>query len=310
MSSIASVGTTQNNPNFLGTLLEIGQNETPFLVMLGGLGGAKPVVGVNFALNSNYALNSASQPSISEDDSITGATVSTYAKGQDENAVQIFQRKAEVSYANQSDSSTLSGVPNWAGNMDGSDAMSQQVEINLRQLAVDLNYTLLNGSYTKWSSSSTAAQSRGLSTAISSNTVDGGAASLTKDMFNTLVKKMVDAGAKLAGAVILVNSTYKQELSSLFALQERSSVIGGVAVDIIATDFGNLAVVYEPSVLQTEIVIADMSKLQLAVLPTRGQPLLVEATAKVGASDTTQIYGQFGLDYANEIFHGKIFNLA
>ena len=37
MASTSAVGTTQNNPNYLGMVFEAGQNATPFLNMVGGL---------------------------------------------------------------------------------------------------------------------------------------------------------------------------------------------------------------------------------------------------------------------------------
>jgi len=309
--SISGNGTTQNNPNYLGVLFEIGQNATPFLNMVGGTNGARPVNGVNFALNTNYVLDAAAQPTISEDASVTGATASTFAQTQDENAVQIFQRVAEVSYANASDISTLGGVPNWAGNQNVTDKEAAQIERNLRQMAKDLEYTMFNGAYTKWTVSNTASGTRGVSTAITTNSVDAAVATLDKAMFNSLTKSMADNGAELDNGqcAIMVNSGYKQALSDLFVLQERSFEIGGYAVDTIATDFGMLAVQYAPQVSATEILIVDVSKCSLAVLPTMGEALYIEELAKDGASSKTQIYGQFGMDYGHETFHGKITNL-
>lgn len=308
--SIAGYGTTQNNPNYLGVLFEIGQNATPFLNMVGGINGARPVSGVNFALNTNYVLDTAAQPSISEDASVSGATPSTFAQTQDENAIQIFQRVAEVSYANASDISTLAGVPNWAGNQNVTDKEAAQIERNLRQMAKDLEFTMFNGSYTKWTASNTASQTRGVSTAMTSNVIDG-TAGLDKAMFNSLTRSMAENGAELDNGqcAIMVNAEYKQALSELFVLQERSFNIGGVAVDTIATDFGMLAVQYAPQVATDEILIVDVSKCSLAVLPTMGEGLYVEELAKDGASSKTQLYGQFGMDYGHEVFHGKINNL-
>jgi len=311
--SISGYGTTQNNPNYLGVLFEVGQNATPFLNAVGGINGARPVSGVNFALNTNYSLDTASQPSISEDASVSGVTPTTYDQNQDENAVQIFDRIAQVSYANSSDISTLAGVPNWAGENQVTDKMGAQVTRNLRQIAVDLEYTMFNGVYTKWTASGTASGSRGVSTAITTNSVDALGATLDKTLFNSLTKSMADNGAELDNGMtaIMVNSTYKQALSDLFVLQERSFDMGGTAVDSIATDFGILPVIYAPQVVQTEVLIVDVSKCSLAVLPTAdGQALKVEPLAKNGASDRTQLYLQAGMDYGHEIYHGKVTNLA
>jgi len=310
--AISGYATTENNPNYLGVLFEIGQNATPFLNAVGGINGARAVSSVNFALNTNYQLATASQPAISEDAAVSGVTPTTFDQNQDENSVQIFDRIAQVSYANSSDISTLAGVPAWQGENQVTDKMGAQVTRNLRQMAVDLEYTMFNGVYTKWTASGTAAGTRGISTAMTTNVVDG-TAGLDKAMFNTLTRTMADNGAELDNGMtaIMVNSKYKQALSELFVLQERSFDMGGVTADSIATDFGILPVIYAPKVAQSEILIVDVSKCSLAVLPTAdGQALKVEPLAKNGASDRTQLYLQAGMDYGHEIFHGKINNLA
>ena len=310
MANVSAIGTTQNDPNYLGVLFEIGQNKTPLLNMIGGTQGARGVNGWNFALNSNYALETASQPSISEDASTTAPTATTYVRAQDENAIQIFQRTAQITYADDSDYSTLSGVPSMAGFNAVTDKKAFQVASNLRQVSVDLEYTLINGAYVKKTASGTASKSKGLTNAITTNVIDASAGTLTSAIFNSLTKKMVDNGADLDGSVILVNSTYKQKLSELFALQERSNTVGGVNVEVIATDFGNLNVVYTPQVAQTELFIVDIAVCSVAVLPTNGQALVVEELAKTGASQPIQIYAQLGFDYGIELSHGKITNLA
>ena len=312
MASIAAVGTTQNNPNYLGMVFATGQNARPFTTMLGGLGGAKPVNAWNFPLNSNYTLDPASQPSISEDDSVTGAAVSTYARSQDENAIQIFQRKVSLSYANQSDVSTLAGVPNWQGLNEVTDKESEQIAINLEQLGNDLEYTLLNGTYVKKTASNVASQTRGMLEACTSNAIDAGAVALTSTIMDSLTKSMADNGAQLSNGscVIFANSTQKIAITEAYKLAERSTSFGGVNVENVITNFGILPVVYTPQMPQDEILIADMSLVSLSVLPYNGQALVVEELAKVGAADTMQMYLQAGLEYGIESRHGKITNLA
>lgn len=312
MANVNAIGTTQNNPNYLGILFEIGQNATPLLNMIGGLGGARATSTWNFPMNSNYALETASQPSISEDASVTSPTARTYVRDQGKNAIQIFQSTAQLTYADESDTSTLAGIPGLNGVNAVTDKRAFQVQTHLRQLAVDLEYTFINGLYVEKTASGTASQSRGLSTGMSTNVVDALGATLDATLFNTLTKTMVDNGANLSNGqcVILVNSKYKQVLSTLFGLQERSNVIGGVNVEVINTDFGQLNVVYTPQVAQTEVLIADMSVIAPVVLPTNGQALVVEELAKTGASQPIQIYTQMGLDYGIERLHGKITNLA
>lgn len=312
MASINAVATTQNNPNYLGMVFATGQNARPFTTMLGGLGGAKPVNAWNFPLNSNYTLDPASQPSISEDASVTGAPVSTYARTQHENSIQIFQYKLGLSYANQSDISTLAGVPNWQGENEVTDKEAEQIAIHLEQLGNDLEYTLLNGTYVKKTASNVASTTRGMLEACTSNSIDAGAVALTSTIMDSLTKSMADNGAQLnnGSCVIFANSTQKIAITEAYKLAERSTSFGGVNVENVITNFGILPVVYTPQMPQSEILIADMSLVSLSVLPYKGQALVVEELAKTGASDSMQMYLQAGLEYGIESRHGKITNLA
>lgn len=312
MASTSAVGTTQNNPNYLGMLFKVGQDETPFLNMLGGINGARPVSSAEFALNSNYALNAASQNTVSEDDSTSAGTPNTYARSQDTNAIQVMKYSIDVSFKNESDISTLAGVPAWAGPNYVTDKRAEQIAANMEQMAIDLDYSCVNGTYVTAATSAINAKTRGIIEACTTNAIDASAAALSKTLVNNLTKTMVDNGARLKNGkcVIHVNSSKKQELTDIFGLQDRSGVVGGVNVEMLKTDFGDLPVIYNPSIPQNTVLIADMSICSLAVLPVRGQAVLLQKTAQVGASEPYMLYGQFGLDYGIEFRHGVITNLA
>lgn len=312
MSSISAVATTQNNPNYLGQVFKIGEDRTPFLTMIGGLQGANPVNSWNYALNSNYELNTASQSTQSEDDAIAGATATTYARAQDENSCELKLYKMSVSYANESDYSTLAGVPAWAGPNFNTDKLTEQVTAHTEQLALDMDFALINGVYVKKTASSVVSKTRGILTACTTNKIDASGGALTKTNFNAIIKTMADNNAKLNNGkiVIHVNSSKKQELTALFGLQERSNSVGGVNVEVIATDFGNLNVVYNPTIPQDSVLIADMSVCSLRILPVMGQAVILEQLGKVGASTDYQLYCQYGMDYGIESRHGLLTNLA
>ena len=312
MASIAGPSTTSNDPNYLGMLFLTGQNERPFTAMLGGIGGAKPVNTVNYPLNSNYSLNTASQKTQSEDTAATSSGSTSYARVQAENTIQIMKEEIDSTYANQSDVSTLAGLPNWMGDNPVTDKEAQQVALHLEQMANDLEFSLIQGTYVKKTASNVNSKTRGMLEACTSNAIDGGAIALTSTIFDSLTKTMADNGANLGNGqcVVFVNSSQKIAITDAYKLAERSTNVGGVNVETIVTNFGNLGVVYTPQMPQDEILVADMSIVSLAVLPYKGQALVLEDLAKDGASDRQMLYLQAGLDYGLESKHGKITNLA
>jgi len=312
MPTINTYGTTENNPNYLGTLLEIGQGQTPLLQLLGGLGNAMPTGGRNYAMSKYYDTGAPSQPTISEDTALAPSNITTITDEQAENSTQIFQELAQVTYGNESDSNTLAGVPLLGGGTTRVSAIDDQIAKKMRKMAKDLNFTCWNGVYQKWDQDSVASGTRGISNALATNVVDGAAAALDKAIFNSLTKIMADNGSLEQGgsSIIGVNSSQLQALNDIYGIAERSFEIGGTTLDTINTSFARLPIMYDPNIAQDEIIIFDSSFVNLRVMPTKGQPLLVEELARTGAGEQYQLYGQFGIDYGQESLHGKLTNLA
>ena len=104
MANAAETTNIWNCPNYVGEIYQIGGKKTPFLNMIGGLqgGNVKTIGDFEFTLAQPWALENASQPAISETDSLTAPTPTTYVRGQDKNTVQIFQEQVSISYAKQS----------------------------------------------------------------------------------------------------------------------------------------------------------------------------------------------------------------
>jgi hypothetical protein len=87
--------------------------------------------------------------------------------------------------------------------------------------------------------------------------------------------------------------------------------VGGYNIKQIETDFAELGIVWAPQVPAATLLIADLS-----VCSPGGRPvpekgvLFYEELSKTGASENGQIYGQIGLDYGPEEYHGTITGLA
>lgn len=317
MANVSAAANTFNLPNYVGELFLVGGNQTPFLTMIGGLSnGGRAVAGWEYPVSVEEALNTAAQPDITETASLTAPTPTTYVPTQTTNVCQIFQRQVSVSYARMSDNATLSGL-SLLGTNPITDPVEHQKMRNLEQIAVDVEYTMLNGTYQRAAAavSGGAAEKsnkmRGIITAITTNVVAAGG-TLTKAHINTLVASMADHGAPFKNAVLFGNSTVKQVITGLFGTTPLGAVpqsrnVGGLNIETIVTDFGEIGVVYDRYVPAGTLLIADLAfvtPVSLAV-PGKGH-MFYEPLSKTGAGESGQYYGQIGLAYGPEVYHGKI----
>lgn len=316
MASISAVANSFNCPNYLGELFLVGQNQTPFLNMIGGLsGGGKQVASFEFPISQEWSLDAGAQPSVSETASLTAPTPSTYARSQKYNTVQIFHKAVTVSYAKQSQVGALSGI-NVEGTNVVRDEKSFQINANLKQIAKDAEHTFINGVYQAAANAETAAQTRGMLSAITTNLVHNAtAAALTTAMIKTLIRTMANNGCPFTSPVLFAGGTKVQEISELFKADNNFTsgdrTIGGVAVKTILTDFCELGVVWCPAMPNSAVMVADMSYVSPVFLPVPGKGFLFyEELSKTGAAEKGQLYGQMGLDHGVEMFHGKITGLT
>jgi len=318
MANVNAIATSWNCPNYTGELYLIGANQTPFLNMIGGLqgGGIRTIADFQFPLAQPWALESAAQPAVTETASLTAPNPWTYVRDQDVNTVQIFHRAVTVSYAKQSvvgqvvaDATTklvdINGIQPVQNEKDF------QISAHMRQIAVNVDYTFLNGQYAQATSASVAAKSRGIITAATTNTVDASAADLSKPLMDTLLRGMATNGAEFVNVVIFCNAFQKQKLSDIYGYAPQDRNVGGYNINQIETDFAVLGVVWAPNVPVGTLLIADLSVCAPVFLPVPEKGVLFyEELSKTGAAEKGQIYGQIGLDYGPEEYHGTITNLS
>jgi hypothetical protein len=318
MANTNNAATVWNCPNYTGELFLIGANQTPFLNMIGGLQGERirVVKDFQFPLAQPWALEDASQPAITETASLTAPNPWTYVRGQDVNTCQIFQRTVSVSYAKSSVTGQITADPT-TGLVDGSNdqpVMSEldfQISAHMRQIAVNVDYTFLNGAYQQSTSAAVAAKTRGIITACASNTVNASAAALSKTLVDSLLRTMAGNGAEFVNPVLFVNALNKQRLSEIYAYAPADRNVGGYNIEQIETDFAKIGVVWAPHVPAATLLIADLAFCSPVFLPIPEKGVLFyEDLAKTGAATTGQIYGQIGIDYGPEEYHGTITNLA
>lgn len=317
-ANVNAIATTWNCPNYTGELYLIGANQTPFLNLIGGLqGGAIRTVGdFQFSLAQPWALEAASQPEITETASVTAPNPWTYVRDQDVSTVQIFQRAVSVSYAKQSvvgqvvaDATT--SLQDLTGIQPVQNERDFQISAHMRQISVNVDFTFLNGAYQKATSAAVAAKTRGIITAASSNTVDASAAALSKTLIDQLLRTMAGNGAEFINPVVFVNAFQKQKISDIYGYAPEDRNIGGFNIKQVETDFAILGIVWAPNVPTNTLLIADLSVCAPVFLPVPEKGVLFyEELSKTGAAEKGQIYGQIGLDYGPEEYHGTITNLA
>lgn len=314
MANVTGQGNTFNLPNYTGELFQFGQQDTPFLNLIGGIsGGNMPVIeSTEFALNQGYELNEATQPAISETASATAPAATHYKRAQETNVVQIFQRAIDVTYSKMGNANTIAGINVLGQTQPVRNEKDFQIAANLKQIAKDANYTFLQGVYAKAENAGTANKTRGILSAITTNVVNNsGETELTKDMLDELFRNAAVDGFDWSNATIFVDAYNKQMISKLYAKVPDDRTIGGANIEQIYTDFGKVMVVFEP-LMKGTLGLFNMNVIKPVFrnIVGKGAGVFYEDLAKVGASERGQLYGEMGLDYGSERFHGKITNLT
>lgn len=312
-TNVTGTGTTWNLPNYSGELFTASQINTPFLTMIGGLtNGGASTSNFEFPTYSDYDLPAASQPAISENASLTAPQAEEVTRGQASNVTQIFQEAISISYHKQSNSGRLEGI-NTAGQQNNAPSERDfQIARKLEKVARDVNYTFINGVYQKATDATVANKTRGMFELASSvNTVDAAAAQLDKALIDGLLLEMFSNGAKFENMVLFTNGSQKQRISNIYGYAPQDRNVGGVNIQQIETDFGNIGIVLDRMVPNNQIGLFEMSEIAPVFQPVPGKGnFFYEELAKTGAAEEGQLYGQIGLAHGPAWLHGSITNLA
>lgn len=315
MPGITGMGTTFNLPNYVGELFQITPSDTPLLSAIGGLTGGKQADQKLFEWQT-FDLKAPSIPAHLEGQNAPTATARTRQNIQ--NVVQIFHEAVEVSYTKQAATGQRNGLP---GNNPVNDEMSWQVMQHLKQLARDIEYTFINGTYALPADNATARKTRGLLQAIATNVValDGGSGAAKAlaegDVLDLMQSVWTNGGIQEAEAATLIcNAGVKRQLTKIFVTdkgyKEQSRNVAGVSVQTIETDFGRVNIMLNRYMPTNQLAVASLDVVAPVFLMIPGKGFLFEEPlAKVGAKDHSQIYGEIGLEYGWEGQHGKITNI-
>ncbi len=313
MANVMGTGTVFNLPNFAGQLYSATPAVTPFLNLIRD----KAVKTDNFQFSTGveYSHEAASQPAISENDSLTAPASVSYVRSQNTNVTQIFHEKISVTYAKQSSGGRLSGVTSSSEGNCAPNELDFQTARAIEKIARDVEYTFLNGVYQLAENSAQANKTRGM-LAAAGTVIDCENAAMTQNFLNRAFKTAFDAGADFTDMVLICNSAIKQNLSTIYASQAGFNLpdsrnIGGVNLTVIETDFGPVRILIDRFMPAGVLLGADLSCIRPVEqdVPDKGN-FFREPLSKTGAAEEYQIFGQIGLDHGPAWKHFKIVNIA
>ena len=310
MGAVSGLGDSYDLPNYVGELFNITPNDTPFLSAIGGMTGGKSVTSKQFTWQT-VDNATAAQTVVAEG---ADATFAERSRSEVTNVTQIMQYGVNVSYTKQAATGNLSGE-SILGNQPVQDELAFQLDMAMKRAARDIEFSFLQGTYVADTDVSTARKTRGMLAAISTNERAAAGGALAQGDVDNVLKQMADSGAPFEQPVMFANAFQKQKLSSIFSsalsLAPRDRNIGGVNITTIETDFGEIGIVYNRHVPADDIVIADLAYCKPVFLDIPGKGhFFAEPLAQTGSAYKFQIYGEVGLEYGPEQFHGKITNLA
>ena len=321
MAGITGLGTTYNLPNYVGELFAASPEDTPLLSAIGGLTGGESVGSTLFEWQG-YDLRDAADDRQRLEGADAGAG-DARVRYNASNVLEIHQEAVAISYTKQGaiKQRGLSGAAVQLGSTAiPADELAWQLAQQFKQIARDVEKTLITGQFANPATNATARKTRGLLQAIATNVVAAPASTttnmwdgVTDDVIGDLMQKAWESGGLQEGATrtIIVNAAAKRRLSKIFIkdanYQESTRNIGGVNLQTIETDFGRCNIMLNRYMPVNKLVAVSLEDLQPAFLEIPGKGhFFAEPLAKTGASDKVQIYGEIGLNYGNERKHAVL----
>ncbi len=192
MAGITGMGTTFNLPNYAGELFQLTPDDTPLLSAIGGLTGGGMTTAVEFEWQTSDLRDPAQRVQV---EGATAPTAEERVRANVRNLAQIHQSKVSVSYTKQAafgQLATPGSAPFRSVNGDNpiSTELDWQIAQELKSIALDVNFSFINGRFSNPTTNATARKTRGLLEAITTNriaraTVVTGATSATDTVTST-----------------------------------------------------------------------------------------------------------------------------
>lgn len=211
---------------------------------------------------------------------------------------------------------TLSGA-----NIAGQQANPQteldfQVGNKLRKMARSIEKTFIQGVYNKATTDATVNKTRGMNAAITKNVVAASSAPLDIWLVNDLVQKIRDNGGDISNLVLWLDTVSLNQLNG--SAIENGVEMGqaynseyGIQVKDLLLPIGRVRTALGEFIPAGTAFAFNFDVISPVEQPVPGKGnFFLEPLSKTGAGEQYQLFGQIGLDYGNELFHGKITGLS
>ncbi len=271
---------------------------------------------VEFVLGQEYANEEGDIPEISETDSLTAPDPTYITRSQNSNVTQIFQESIAISYAKQSNMGTLAGVNIAGQTANPQNELDFQISNKMQKIGRSIEKTFLKGTYNKATADDQANKTRGMYEAITQNVVAAGEKPLNLWLIEQVVKKIADANGDVSNLYVWTDNTAINQIygdaiemgaplsefrANEYGLRIRDLILPTATVHIAEGQFIDPGT----ALLLNFNVIRPIEQL----VPGKGN-FFLEPLAKTGAGEKYQLFGQIGLDYGNQLYHGKITGLS
>lgn len=306
--------TSHNVLNYGGMLFNKGNTATPFSTLIGGR--SRNTNHWSFPTSLSYTVGGGeSQPAITETASLTAPNPEFVTRTQATNVCQIYQKALAISYGKLSSMGQLSGL-NIAGQAaNPADELDFQVGAAMAAMRNDIEYTFLNGVYQDGQYDDVAYKTRGILNAIETNVIEAGGAGLGFWTIAELIEMIGASNAPTDGLVLMCHPTHVMQInadasSNGLTVLPAAREINGMRITDIETPFGTVGIVANSKVPKGTAMVFNPAVCAPVFMPVPGKGnFFLEPLSKVGGADRYQIYGQAGLDYGAEWYHGKITGL-
>ncbi len=335
MGAVSGVGNTFNLPNYTGEIINVTPQDTPFLTAISGISaenfagtvaGAVPENATVFTWQTIDLRDATANKVATEGDDAPTPTARSRSTAR--NVLEIHHEALSLTYTKLAASGQFASTGSSHAGAVGLDGARAADETNLQmrahwaQIARDVEKSFLSGTFQEPADLNTDRQTAGILSVIPvANTIAAGLKDLAGTAGNQLLldlmQKVWEAGgiSDSQTAAILCNGYQKRRLTQRFisdgVYQQSSRTVGGVSVDTIVTDFGELNVILDRHMPADVVAVVSLEQCRPHVLavPEKGTGFFMEELAKTGASNRWQFYGEIGLEYGNANSHGKITGL-
>ena len=301
--------------NYSGMLFNRGNTRTPLSSMIGSR--VKTTNHVEFVIGQEYTGGgNGSQPEISEGASLTAPEASVATRTQSTNVTQIFMESVGISYAKQSNMGTISGLNVANQQANPISELDFQVAVKMQKVARDIEYTFINGQYNKALSDATVNKTRGLVSAITTNTKAMANKPLGLWDVAEMLKKVYESNAPTQNLVLWCDAITMFQINADavnngLTVIPASREVNGIALSSVVTPLGVVYLYLGECLPAGTALLLNLDVISPVYQPVPGKGnFFLEPLAKTGAGEKYQLFGQLGLDHGPEWYHGKFTGIA